>query len=239
MASSDKSNRFSSPLQKLFSSKIESSSQVNLVNLNKLIGRCSWISWWIQITLSVISGVILTFANTVRRSGTAFSFWSSGFALSAIGVGISFINCLWTWNITRLTRRVAFNTIDKQKIIPTFRRYFRIAIIISLLGMLTSLLGAEQIVGVLASKVLNSQGFGSALIANIDSQNSLQALDIFLVQANTNVLVAHFAPLILFLFTQTQLPLNAESLVQQSEVVSAPDNAVSGNEATPPATAAV
>lgn len=37
--------------------------------------------------------------------------------------------------------------------------------------------------------------------------NTLQALDIFLVQANTNVLVAHFAPLVCYLFLQTQLPL--------------------------------
>ena len=81
--------------------------------------------------------------------------------------------------------------------------------------MLTVLLGAEQIVGVLASKVLNSQGFGSTLITNINSQHTLQALDIFLVQANTNVLVAHFAPLLLFLFTQTQLPLNAEAMIEK------------------------
>lgn len=202
-----------SSLTDMFSSK-PSDSKINLTNLNRLVGRCSWISWWVQITLSVISGVILTFANTVRRNGSTFSYWSSGFALSAIGVFISFINCFWTWNITRLTRRIAFQNIDRVKVIPTLRRYFRLAVIVSLCGMFISLLGAEQIVGVLASKVLNSQGFGTTLITNIDSANSLQALDIFLVQANTNVIVAHFAPLFLFLFTQTQIPLNAESLVE-------------------------
>ena len=209
----EKKHEKASSLSNMFASK-PSELKLNITNLNRLVGRCSWISWWIQITLSVISGVILTFANTVRRNGSTFSYWSSGFALSAIGVLISFFNCFWTWNITRLTRRVAFQNIDRSRIIPTFRRYFRFAVIISLCGMLISLLGAEQIVGVLASKVLSSQGFGATLISNIDKANSLQALDIFLVQANTNIIVAHFAPLLLFLFAQTQVPLNAESLVE-------------------------
>ena len=185
---------------------------VSITNLNRLFIRCSWISWWIQIVLSVIAGVILTFANTVRKGGTYFSFWSAGFALSSIGVGFSFLNCLWTWNITRLARRVANKSIERIKIIPTYRNYLRFSVSLSLLGMLMSLLGAEQIVGGLATKVLNSQGVGATIIANINSQNSLQALDIFLVQANTNALVAHFAPLLIFLCLQTQIPLDAEKL---------------------------
>ena len=216
----DKKPEKTSSLSNMFASK-PSDAKINITNLNRLVGRCSWISWWIQITLSVISGVILTFANTVRRNGSPFSYWSSGFALSAIGVLVSFFNCFWTWNITRLTRRVTFQNIDRNRVIPTFRKYFRFAIIISLCGMLISLLGAEQIVGVLASKVLSSQGFGATLISNIDKANSLQALDIFLVQANTNTIVAHFAPLLLFLFAQTQVPLDAESLVEPESSVEA------------------
>ena len=224
-----------SALSNMFTAK-SPDTKLNISNLNRLIGRCSWISWWIQITLSVISGVILTFANTVRRNGSSFSYWSSGFALSAIGVLISFFNCFWTWNITRLTRRVAFQNIDRIKIVPTFRKYFRFAIIISLCGMLISLLGAEQIVGVLASKVLSSQGFGATLISNIDKANSLQALDIFLVQANTNIIVAHFAPLLLFLFAQTQVPLNAESLIEPESQVPVEKPSAGSSEEGPMAT---
>ena len=224
-----------SALSNMFTAK-SPDTKLNISNLNRLIGRCSWISWWIQITLSVISGVILTFANTVRRNGSSFSYWSSGFALSAIGVLISFFNCFWTWNITRLTRRVAFQNIDRIKIVPTFRKYFRFAIIISLCGMLISLLGAEQIVGVLASKVLSSQGFGATLISNIDKANSLQALDIFLVQANTNIIVAHFAPLLLFLFAQTQVPLNAESLIEPESPVPVEKPSAGSSEEGPMAT---
>jgi hypothetical protein len=39
-----------------------------LISLTRLITRVSWLSWWTQITLSIISGVILTFAGTVRAA---------------------------------------------------------------------------------------------------------------------------------------------------------------------------
>ena len=69
--------------------------------------------------------------------------------------------------------------------------------------MFMSLLGAEQIVGTLASKVLSSQGFVPVVAAGVSAgMSQVQALDIFLVQANTNALVAHFVPLVTFLYGQ-------------------------------------
>jgi hypothetical protein len=49
-------------------SNVESATQ-SVPNINKLFVRCSWISWWFQIILSVVSAVILTFANSVRQGG--------------------------------------------------------------------------------------------------------------------------------------------------------------------------
>lgn len=176
-------------------------------NLNILFMRCSWISWWIQVILSVISGVILTFANTVRISGTSKSLWGSGFAFSTLGIGLSFFSTFWTWNITRLNRRIQQGKIEKVKVFPTLRRYSRLAIALSLCGMFITLLGAEQIVGTLASKVLMTQSF-SVGVALSQTQNSLQALDIFLVQANTNVLLALFAPILCYSSLLTQVPIS-------------------------------
>ena len=125
--------------------------------LSRSYARLSIFSWWCQVILSVVSGVILTFAQSVRKStpGTPVSLLSSGFALSSAGVGIAFINALWTWTITRAARRAFMGKMDSAKIVPTLRRYSRISINISLLGMFASLLGAEQIVGTLASKVFH------------------------------------------------------------------------------------
>lgn len=192
----------------------------SISGISRLIIRTAWISWWFQIILSVIAGVILTFANTVRSVGAtssgnplllpsfSSSFWTSGFAFSSIGVLISFINCGWTWNITRLIRRVLGGKIkgDKFNIIATIRKYCRISVIISLLGQFFTLIGAEQIVGTLASKVLSNNSNGMFPVIQTSGYSTLQALDIFLVQANTNLLVGFYVPLLLFVWVQTQLP---------------------------------
>jgi hypothetical protein len=184
------------------------STSKDLQGVSRSYTRLSIFSWWCQIILSVVSGVILTFAQSVRKSapGTPVSFLSSGFALSSAGVGIAFINALWTWTITRAARRAFTGKMDSAKIVPTLRRYSRISINISLLGMFLSLLGAEQIVGTLASKVLSSQGYVPVVAAGVSAGVSqVQALDIFLVQANTNALVAHFVPLLTFLYGQRKM----------------------------------
>jgi len=175
----------------------------SIESLSLLYRRCSWISWWVQITLSVISGVILTFANTVRDKGTT-SLWASGFVFSASGVFIALLNSLWTWNITRTARRIAQRKINADAILPTLKRISKYSVLISIFGMFFTLLGAEQIVGTLASKVLSNPNF--APIISPSTAQGVQALDIFLVQANTNALVAHFASLVCYLYLQTQLP---------------------------------
>jgi Protein of unknown function (DUF3611) len=48
--------------------------------------------------------------------------------------------------------------------------------------------------------------------------NALQALDIFLVQANTNVLVAQFVPLVFSLFLQTQIPIEKSGGLKLSDL---------------------
>eukprot|EP01041_Mallomonas_annulata_P005793 gene5793-11695_t len=191
------------------------------LNISRLVIRCSWISWWVQIILSVISAVILTFANTVRSTSANQSIWVSGFSFTGIGIVISFLNTFWTWNITKLCRRVVANKIDDSSVISTFQKYFSIAIGLSLLGSFITLIGAEQIVGTLASKALSMQGFQPYSLGS-SVPNTLQALDIFLVQANTNALVAHFAPTLCYSLLQTQLTsknvsqTNSEILSQKS-----------------------
>ena len=78
--------------------------------------------------------------------------------------------------------------------------------------------GAEQIVGNLASKVLTSQGSFIPVVTAGAAMNSLQALDIFLVQANTNVLVAQFVPLVFSLFLQTQIPIEKSGGLRLSDI---------------------
>jgi hypothetical protein len=197
-------------------SDVTSEFQLQIVNLNRLAARCSWISWWIQIILTVVSFVILSFANAVRN-GTNQQAVTSGFFFSTLGVLVAFLNSFSTWNFTRLTRRIVQGKTPQSSVLKIFRKYASISIGISLVGMFLSLIGAEQIVGTLASKVLSTQSFftpAPGLIAQ--PPNALQALDIFLVQANTNCLVSHYAPLAIYTWFQYQLPFELIPLVSST-----------------------
>jgi hypothetical protein len=185
-----------------------------LINLNLLVTRSSWVAWWVQIILTVISFVILSFANAVRNGANA-QVITSGFFLSAVGVCVSFINCFTTWNFTRLSRRVVQGKIPSHSINDIFRKYAQISVGISLIGMLVTLIGAEQIVGNLASKILSSQSIFSPYSPGaIPPTSSLQALDIFLVQANTNTLLSHFAPLSIYIWLQTQFAHDTKTVIE-------------------------
>jgi hypothetical protein len=82
------------------------------------------------------------------------------------------------------------------------RRAIRIGILINLVGMGLTLLGAEQIVGGLAIKVLTQQQtaispFSPQLGALVQT---VEPLDILVVQANTNTLFSHFCSLTSLLY---------------------------------------
>ena len=115
--------------------------------------------------------------------------------------------------MTRMSRRIALKKIEESRVLPTLRRLSQISVTLSLVGMLVTLFAAEQIVGTLASKVLSSQGLVPTLAIGTQL-NQIQALDIFLVQANTNILVSHYVPLVAQLWLQNQLP-SAKSQAQQ------------------------
>jgi hypothetical protein len=205
-----------------------------LIGVNRLVYRSSWVAWWIQIVLSVISCVILTFANAVRPMGVKGNYlWISGFAFSSIGVLVGLMNAFWTWNVTRLCRRIVTKNIEDSKAVSLHRKYAKTSVLISLVGMLFALLGAEQIVGTLASKILSAGSFGYAAPAGVTLNGALavtpiQAVDIFLVQANTNSLLSHFASLVCYLFLQTRLP--------RSLIVSSSSSYESSGSAAAPAT---
>ena len=66
---------------------------------------------------------------------------------------------------------------------------------------------------------MTSQGtFIPIVQTGSSSQNALQALDIFLVQANTNVLVAQCVPLVCNLFLQTQIPSSGGNSLKLSDL---------------------
>lgn len=163
----------------------------------------SCVSWWVQVVLTAISAGTLSFVNTVRQGGFRdASTWTSGFACSAISTALGLLSIIWTWISAGSSKR--WQTADPVKTASKLRLYSQVAIFISLLGMFVSIIGAEQMTGSLVVQALSSQTLGGLLSAN-SMVNPFQPMDIFLVQANTNAMLSHFAALVCFVLMLRQL----------------------------------
>jgi Protein of unknown function (DUF3611) len=181
----------------------------------RLLRRSSWFSWWSQVILTVIAAVILLFAQSVgtvsTASGVVAPMRNAGgtFFLSGVGLLISAASIVWTWgNGSRLSRRLLVKPTSTIAAAQMVRRAIRVGVLINLCGLLCHLLAAQQIVGSLAIKVLTRGGglggggagllMGPAAASLLDG--AVQPLDILIVQANANQLLAQFCSLVSLLY---------------------------------------
>ena len=156
--------------------------------------------------LTTISTTILIFAASVVRgssksSGAAAAASAPSFFLSGVALIISAVSILWTWgNGARLSKRllrpttlpIASQHIQAAKLV---RRAVQVQVTLNLVGLMGTLLAAEEIVGSLAIKVLTTFGVGAGANLYNAPLMGLQPLDILVVQANTNTLLAQFISL--------------------------------------------
>lgn len=159
--------------------------------------RVNWVSWWSQMILSVVSTVTLLFAKSVVTVSSNKSSITGGFFFAGSGIALSFLSIIWTWGGARLAKRLGRTAYSRIKAANMIRRTITIGSVLNLSGMFLALIGAQQIVGLLASKLLTMQGVTPfAMTAAGVSAQTLQPLDILIVQANTNTLLSHFISLI-------------------------------------------
>jgi len=159
--------------------------------------RVNWISWWSQVILSVVSTITLLFAKSVLKTGANKSSVAGGFLFAGSGVCLSFLSVVWTWGGSRLSKRLRKSDYTRIKAANMLRRTITVGSILNLVGMFVTLIGAQQIVGLLASKLLTMQGVTTfGMNAAAVSAQTLQPLDILIVQANTNTLLSHFISLV-------------------------------------------
>lgn len=153
-----------------------------------------WISFWTQLVLGVVATVILGFASLSReaavneqRAGTGF-----GIFFAAAGVITLVVSIFWAFRYTLIAKRLqSANPNNRPRKADTIQ-LLRLGLIVSLVGMLISLVGAQAIVGALVAKVLSLPQAGGVAYT-IDPSRIIRPLDIFVVQANTNTVLAHFA----------------------------------------------
>jgi hypothetical protein len=169
-----------------------------------LTRRLSWLSWWSQLILTTVSAVTLVFArNVIRQSHPSIAAANSlpNFVLAGGGIVAGYASLFWTWASRRLARRLLRKPTSRIQSANMLRRTIKVGLTLNIIGMLFTIVGAEQIVGALAIKVLTT----SRTLALDQSGSLLQPLDILVVQANTNTLFSHFTSLVALLYLSQQL----------------------------------
>lgn len=157
----------------------------------RTIGR---ISFWLQLVLGVISGVILIFAsfsssfgrqgNQTASQGTGFGIFFALCGLVTLGVGAYFA-FRYTRIASELRASISAGRPSKARTLDTIR----LGLIVNMVGMLLTILGAFATIGSILAKSFSQ--FQGALTA-IDPGRFVQPADLFVVQANTNTIAAHF-----------------------------------------------
>jgi len=151
--------------------------------------RLGQLGFWGQLVCTVVAAVILVFSVVISGQATA----PVSTYLTAGGIAAAFLSVFWSFGYIQLSQRLRDAINDPTKAPPRAEvvKKLKNGIVINLLGLGSSLLGLQATVGVLVAKALTSsttpylqgapQGFSPVL-----------ALDVFLVQASGNALLAHF-----------------------------------------------
>lgn len=164
----------------------------NVQQIAKTFRITGWISFWIQLILTVISSITLLFASSQSRNATTPG-TGIGVAVTLIGIGVLGFNMYWSvFRYVAIGKKLAGNPAARPKKSDTIQA-IRLGLIASLVGILLSLLGAQATVGLLAAKAF-SQGVGG--FVNTDPSKFIQPLDVLVVQASTNVILAQFIGII-------------------------------------------
>ncbi|MDB9379288.1 DUF3611 family protein [Nodularia sphaerocarpa] len=148
-----------------------------------------WVLLWVQLALALVSGVLLLFASTGRNfANQPNPGLGIGVIWAIIGILLLLFSVFWDFRYTRIGRRLGnINpTLHPSKADTT--RAIRMGILVSLIGILITILGAGISVSVLVAKAV-SQPPGVAIT---DPNKIIRALDVFIVVANINGIAAHF-----------------------------------------------
>lgn len=161
-----------------------------------------WASFWTQLVLGVVSTLILLSASFSRETGPQAERSGGtglGIVLAVSGVVTLGLGVYLAFRYTRISKRLqSSNPTNRPRKADTIQ-ILRLGLVVNLVGMLVAIIGAQAIAGtlILRSLSLPQSGLGAALY---NPQQLIRPLDIFVVQANTNTVAAHFAGLVATLF---------------------------------------
>ncbi|MDZ8224539.1 MULTISPECIES: DUF3611 family protein [unclassified Nostoc] len=171
------------------------SSSSTLRAIAQIFRLFGWSSFWIQLALGVVSGVILL-ANSLfgrnigstNNAGTGFGVLLEVCGLLALGGGIYL-----AYRYTRIGNQLQSSNPSNRPRKSETVQVLRLGLWVNLGGILLTLLGAQAIVGSFTLRALSQ---GQLIFSAQANQAIISGLDMFVVLANIQTLQAHFAGLL-------------------------------------------
>ena len=161
-----------------------------------------WVSLWVQGVLAVVSTLVLIFASAVlnleQNTGPAVARDNPGagvgFLFAAMGLILLYVGIFWAFRYTRISRKLRSKDGRDRPKPGDVVRSLKLGLILNLVGMFMSLMGSGAWTGSLIGKTFFQGQSQAGLFQN--TTQTIQALDIWVVQAIFIILLAHFAGLV-------------------------------------------
>jgi len=168
-----------------------------LFKATRAVRRYGWTSFWAQLTLSIVSAVILLFSVAFTSQGGP----RASLYLTLLGIVAGFLSAFWNFGYTRTALRMQeyldappsgeAPKVKKQAVVDMVTR----GVVINVVGLGATMLSIQALVGLLVAKTLSNASANPFLAAGAGTYNPVLALDVFLVQAASNMLLGHFLSL--------------------------------------------
>ncbi|NES98075.1 MAG: DUF3611 family protein [Desertifilum sp. SIO1I2] len=162
-----------------------------------------WVSFWAQLVLAIISSIVLLFAGlfgfTSGPGGGANNPGTGGGLFFAIcGLIALYYSVYQAFRFTRLARQLRSPTPSLRPRRVDTIQVLRFALVASIVGMSLTLIGAGAINGTLVAKALRQPR--GIFNPSVNIEDFIQPIDLFIVQANTNTILAHFIGIVAILW---------------------------------------
>lgn len=159
---------------------------VKVADIALAFQRAGWVGFWMQLVLGVIAAITLLFAGPSTRQlnnpGSGFGLFFTMAGTVALGLSV-----YWNFRYPRIARQLRTTDFQLRPNKADTLKLLRQGVMIPMVGVALSLVGAFAIVGGLVAKAAQTQG-----VLATDPGRFIQVLDILVVQANTLTITALF-----------------------------------------------
>ncbi len=170
--------------------EINNNTPQTVKNIANQLRRVGWIGFWSQLVLAIVSTAIFVFAIAISGSSANNPATGGSLLFSVGGLLALYGSTFWSFNYMNIARKLK-NPDLRPKKADTIQT-IRLGIILSVIGMGLSVMGAESISGTLLAKSFSSISVSMGFFNTDALRKIIDPLDISIVLANTHTITAHF-----------------------------------------------